>query len=59
MNFFLDDAKLFKKVESNDDGRILQQDLDRLGKEEKWEMDSNIKKCNVMEFGKSKNRTMR
>ena len=57
MSFFADDAKLLRKVSAEDDCMTLQQDLDKLWEwSRKWEMDFNINKCSVMEFGKSKHR---
>ena len=40
-----------------DDCEILQRDLKKIGKWSKdWQMEFNVKKCKVMEFGKSKRR---
>ncbi|XP_076059106.1 uncharacterized protein LOC143035878 [Oratosquilla oratoria] len=57
MNFFADDAKLLKKVSTEKDCESLQRDLDKVWEwSQKWKMNFNIKKCSIMEFGKSKNR---
>ena len=57
MSFFADDAKLLRRLESKRDCEQLQDDLEKIWKwGQKWEMEFNVKKCSVMEFGKSKNR---
>ena len=57
MNLFADDAKLMRKVENEDDCRKLQEDLDKVGEwSRNWKMEFNLKKCKVMEFGRSKKR---
>ena len=55
INLFADDAKLMRKVENINDCRRLQEDLDRIsGWSRTWQMEFNLNKCKVMEFGKSK-----
>ena len=57
MSFFADDAKLLRRLESKRDCEQLQDDLEKIWKwGKKWEIKFNVKKCSVMEFGKSKNR---
>ena len=54
MSFFADDAKLLRKVTTERYCETLQEDLDKLWEwSQKWEMDFNIKKCSIMEFGRS------
>ena len=56
-SFFAYNTKLLRKVSVKNDCAILQQHLNKLGNwSTKWEMDFNIKKCSIMEFGKSKMR---
>ncbi len=56
MNLFADDDKLLARIQ-NEDSAKLQQDLDKIWDWSlKWEIEFNVKKCNVMEFGMSKNR---
>ena len=58
MNLFADDAKLLRRVKKREDGEMLQKDLDNILEwSHKWEMEFNVKKCKVMEFGKGRNRT--
>ncbi len=57
INFFADDAKLLTRIKSEEDSAKLQQNLDKIWDWSlKWEMEFNVKKCSVMEFGRSKNR---
>ena len=57
MSFFADDAKLLKRVRVENDCEILQGDLDKIRDwSNKWEMEFNVKKCSVIEFGRSKHR---
>ena len=57
MSLFADDAKLLKRVKTNKDCEILQNDLNKIYKwSKKWEMEFNVKKCHVMEMGKSEKR---
>ena len=57
INLFADDAKLMRKVEKEEDCRKLQEDLDKIGEWcRSWKMELNLKKCKVMEFGRSKRR---
>lgn len=54
MNLFADDAKIMRKVTNRDDCDALNQDLGKIKEwSSKWNMEFNIKKCSVMEFGKS------
>ena len=54
MTLFADDAKIMRRVKNEGDCNMLQKDLDTVWKwSVKWEMEFNIKKCSVMEFGKS------
>ena len=54
---FAEDAKLFRKIESKEDCEHLQKDLDKIYIWSKpWKMESNAKKCKVLEMG---NRRMR
>eukprot|EP00061_Rhincodon_typus_P004217 g22023.t1 len=51
---FADDIKIDGIVDSEEGYRKLQQDLDLLEKwAEKWHMEFNIDKCEVLHFGKS------
>ena len=57
INLFADDAKLMRKVESEDDCRKLQEDLEKVEEWSRyWKMEFNLNKCRVMEFGKSNRR---
>ncbi len=57
INLFGDDAKLMRRVNSTEDCMKLQEDLDKVGEwGRKWQMEFNLSKCRVMEFGKSKRR---
>ena len=50
---FADDTKLFGRVRNSEDGRRLQQDLDKLIQwSEDWQMLFNAGKCKVMHFGR-------
>ena len=54
MNLFADDAKLMRKITKREDCDALNQDLNKIKDwSSKWNMEFNIKKCSVMEFGKS------
>lgn len=56
MSLFADDAKLLKKVGSEEDSQPLQQDLDMIKEcSSRWETEFNTK-CSVMEFEKIKKR---
>ena len=60
MSLFADDAKILRKVQNEEDCSLLQRDLDKIWEwSQKWEMEFNVKKCSVMEFGKSKHRITR
>ena len=57
INLFVDDAKIMRKVASVNDCMKLQEDLDKIGRWSRtWQMEFNLNKCKVMEFGKSKRR---
>ncbi|XP_069160342.1 pickpocket protein 28-like [Procambarus clarkii] len=48
MSMFADDAKLMRRVVTDENCRLLQEDLDRL---QKWPEKFNTSKCKVMEIG--------
>jgi len=51
---FADDAKFYRHILSDDDNKILQYALDTLQKgSEKWLLNLNINKCQVVTFGRS------
>ena len=55
INLFADDAKIMRRVENVNDCMKLQEDLDKIsGWTRTWQMEFNLKKCKVMEFGKSR-----
>ena len=57
MNLFADDAKMMRRVESVNDCRNLQEDLDKISDWSKtWKMEFNLRKCKVLEFGRSERR---
>ena len=57
INLFADDTKLMRRVQNIDDCKMLQKDIERINEWSKtWNMEFNVKKCKVMEFGKSKRR---
>ena len=57
ISFFADDAKLLRKVNSQEDCKKLQEDLNKIQEwSERWKMDFNASKCHVMEIGKSSKR---
>lgn len=57
INLFADDAKLQKHIRNKEDCEILQEDLYKIWKwSMDWEMEFNVKKCHVMEMGKSETR---
>ena len=57
INLFADDAKLMRKVETEEDCKKLQDDLGKVEEwSRSWKMEFNLKKCKVMEFGRSKRR---
>ncbi len=52
-SLFADDTKLLKKVESEEDCGTLQEYLNKISEwSYRWEMEFNLKKCKVIEFGK-------
>ena len=57
MNMFADDAKLMRLIKNTDDCQELQGDIDEIDEWSKtWKLAFNVKKCHVMEIGKSKRR---
>ena len=53
------DAKVFCKVNTNDDSMRLQDDLTRLSEWAKlWKLPFNIGKCKSLHIGRSNNRTI-
>lgn len=57
MSLFADDAKLLRKVGKREDCEILQEDLNKIWEWSRvWQMEFNVKKCGVMNFGRSKER---
>ena len=57
INMFADDAKLMKRIISEDSCRELQCDLDKLYDwSQIWKMDFNANKCHVLEMGRSEKR---
>ena len=57
LNKFADDAKIGKKVRSEDDNKELQDCLDKLMEwAEKWGMKFNVEKCSVIHIGGKKNK---
>ena len=49
---FADDTKISRRVDSEEDGGVLQEDLDRLVEwSEVWQMRFNVDKYKVMHFG--------
>ncbi|XP_050692945.1 uncharacterized protein LOC126983856 [Eriocheir sinensis] len=54
MSLFADDAKLQRHIRNSEDCKELQEDLNKIWKwSQKWEMKFNVRKCHVMEMGKS------
>ena len=54
ISLFADDAKLMRRVNAREDCEALQEDINKIWEWSKmWQMDFNIKKCGVMNFGKS------
>ncbi|XP_069158331.1 uncharacterized protein [Procambarus clarkii] len=52
MSMFMDEAKLMGRVVTDEDCRILQEDLNRLQRwSEKWLLEFNKSKCKVIEMG--------
>ena len=55
VKMFADDTKLWRKIQSEEDEQILQQDLDRLEDWSKeWLLKFNASKCKVMQIGRKK-----
>ncbi len=49
---FADDAKVFRRVDSVEESKELQEDLNKLSEwADKWQMEFNIDKCKVMHIG--------
>ena len=54
ISMFADHAKIMRRVTDQEDCGVLQLDLDKINYwATKWQMEFNIKKCSLMEFGKS------
>ena len=54
MSLFADDAKIMKRIESEESCAQLQEDLNKIYEwSQCWEMEFNAKKCHVVEMGKS------
>lgn len=54
INLFADDAKLCRRIKSEEDCNILQEDLDRIWRwSKRWVMEFNVNKSHVMEMGRS------
>ncbi len=54
ISLFADDAKLLRKISTHKDCEALQHDLNRIYEwSKRWEMQFNVRKCHVMETGKS------
>jgi len=50
---FADDTKIFSRINNAEDGRRLQDDLDRLVRwSDEWQMLSNTGKCKVIHFSR-------
>ena len=57
INLLADDAKIMKRVEGVNDCGKLERDLDKIGEWSRtWQMEFNLNKCKIMEFGRSKRR---
>ena len=57
MNMFADDAKLMRVIKNTVDCQELQGDIDKIDEWSKmWKLAFNVKKCHVMEIGKSSKR---
>ncbi len=57
MNIFADDAKIQRKIITENSCLELQNDLTKLCEwSQKWQMEFNAEKCHVMKFGKSEMR---
>lgn len=53
---FADDLKIFRKVETTNDHKLLQDDLDKIVKwSETWQMKFNFGKCKIMHIGRKNN----
>jgi len=51
---FADDTAIFRPVSNMSDGKILQNDLDKVCSwVSRWQMEFNVSKCKVMHFAKS------
>ncbi len=54
ISLFADDAKLLRKISSHKNCEELQHDLNKIYEwNKRWEMQFNVRKCHVMEMGKS------
>ncbi len=57
LSMFADDAKIMRRIETEDDSRRLQDDLDRLSEwSNKWLLKFNPSKCKVMKLGSGNRR---
>ncbi len=57
-SMFADDAKIIRRIETEDDSRCLQDDLDRLSEwSNKWLLKFNPSKCKVMKLGSGNRRS--
>ena len=53
VRLFADDTIVYLTISNEEDGRILQSDLDKLAKwEDKWQMQFHPQKCNVIQISK-------
>ena len=60
INMFADDAKILRRIQTEEDQDMLQKDLDNIWRwSQTWEMEFNTEKCSLMEMGKSSRRLTR
>lgn len=53
MSMFAINAKLTRRVKTEDDCKVLQEDLDKLwGWTDKWLLEFSLSKCQIMKIGK-------
>ena len=56
IRLFADDSVVYRQINSPDDHRILQEDLQKLVERSKtWQMEFNVDKCAIMNFGTLRN----
>ena len=56
IRLFADDSVVYRQMNSPDDHRILQEDLEKLVEWSKtWQMEFNVDKCAIMNFGTLRN----